>query len=58
MLGRHLGLFEADLAAAGRAAGEAMAKELSDLEFARWLAFKLSNGAKQADAAGGDDVIH
>lgn len=59
LLARHLGLFEEDNAQTGKAAGEALGKELSDIEFARWLAFKLTNGAKQAEAeAGGADVLH
>jgi phage terminase small subunit len=57
LLARHLGLFEADNEQAGKAVGEAMGKELSDLEFARWLAFKLANGAKQIES-GGADVVH
>jgi phage terminase small subunit len=43
LLARHLGLFEADVtaagAAAGKAAGEALGKEITDLEAARRIAF-------------------
>jgi phage terminase small subunit len=42
---KHLGGFEKDNKQKGEAEGAAFAKELSDIEFARWLAFKLASGA-------------
>jgi phage terminase small subunit len=58
-IGRHLGIFEKDNAQAGTAAGEAAgkaisegAKQLTDLQFARWLAFKLAQGANAASQPG------
>lgn len=51
-LGKHLGTFAADNEQRGKATGEAIGKAMGDTEFARWLAFKLANGAKQPDAAG------
>jgi phage terminase small subunit len=47
-LGKYLGIFEADNRQRGEAQGEAMAKALSDIEFARWLAFKLASAADKA----------
>jgi phage terminase small subunit len=52
LLARMVGAYEADNAQQGKAAGEAIARELSDVEFARWLAFKLANGAKQIESEG------
>lgn len=56
-IGRHLGIFEKDNAQSGKAAGDAAGKaigegvkQLTDLQFARWLAFKLAQGAN-ANAA-------
>jgi phage terminase small subunit len=50
---KHLGGFKEDNRQRGEAAGAAMAKELSDIEFARWLAFKLSAGAQPPAQFGG-----
>jgi phage terminase small subunit len=48
-LGRHLGAWKADNEQQGKAAGEAMAKELSDLETGRRIAFLLSRADRAVD---------